>query len=452
MLWLSLENEPHKDVFVNSMDTKILISQAKDAYQRSLLMIAGLSEDQLMGPKHSNLNPLRWEIAHSAYFYEYWILRNHFKNDPYTHDIDQLFDSIEILHDDRWDLPLPSLEFTYTYMQYVHDSIIDYLQKHVKDIELHYLVQYSIFHQDMHCEAFAYERQTLSYPPPQIIITDAVKSSEEVTLSEDAIIPGGTFMMGATQTGAFVFDNEKWGHEVEVKTFKIARTTVNNLEYLEFVEAGGYQLRKYWCEQGWQWKTERTLQHPIYWRRSGNTQDSWQIRQFNHWIALPLLAPVMNISWYEANAYCNWAGRRLPTEIEWEVAAAGEPDHSGELSKHKRKYPWGELSPTPEHANLDGGLLAPIDVNALPAGDSAFGCRQMLGNVWQWTSSIFLPYPGFVPDMYADYSQPLFGQTKVLRGGSWVTRARLIHNTYRNYYGPDRNDIFAGFRTCAICN
>jgi gamma-glutamyl hercynylcysteine S-oxide synthase len=116
----------------------------------------------------------------------------------------------------------------------------------------------------------------------------------------------------------------------------------------------------------------------------------------------------------------------------------------------KRRYPWGDAPPDPGYANLDGGALGTIDVAALPAGDSAFGCRQMLGNAWEWTDTVFEPYPGFTPDMYRDYSMPLFGQTRVLRGGCWATRSRLIRNTWRNYYGPDRNDVFAGFRTCAL--
>ena len=132
------------------------------------------------------------------------------------------------------------------------------------------------------------------------------------------------------------------------------------------------------------------------------------------------------------------------------MAAAGEPSPDGRsLAPTKRRYPWGDAPPTPERANLDGGALGTIDVGALPAGDSAFGCRQMIGNVWEWTDTVFGPYPGFTPDMYQDYSQPLFGTTRVLRGGGWATRGRLIRNTWRNYYGPERNDVFAGFRTCA---
>jgi iron(II)-dependent oxidoreductase len=157
------------------------------------------------------------------------------------------------------------------------------------------------------------------------------------------------------------------------------------------------------------------------------------------------------VSWHEAEAYCRWAKRRLPTEAEWELAAAGAPDAGGaSIDARMRRFPWGDAAPTPDLANLDGRALGCIDVAALPAGDSAFGCRQMIGNVWEWTGTTFHPYPDFTPDMYKDYSQPLFGNTKVLRGGAWTTRSRLIRNTWRNYYGPDRNDVLAGFRTCAL--
>jgi iron(II)-dependent oxidoreductase len=173
------------------------------------------------------------------------------------------------------------------------------------------------------------------------------------------------------------------------------------------------------------------------------------MRRFDQWEQLPPDAAVIHVSWHEARAFCRWAERRLPTELEWEVAAAGQPDASGDLSNEKRHYPWGDRKPVSHLANLDGSALGTIAVGALPESDSAFGCRQMIGNVWEWTENTFGPYPGFVPDMYADYSQPLFGKTKVLRGGAWTTRGRMIRNTWRTYYGPERNDVFAGFRTCA---
>jgi gamma-glutamyl hercynylcysteine S-oxide synthase len=157
----------------------------------------------------------------------------------------------------------------------------------------------------------------------------------------------------------------------------------------------------------------------------------------------------MHVNWYEAQAWCRWAGRRLPTEAEWEAAAAGEPTSEGGLGVAKRPYSWGEALPTSRHANLDGHALGAIDVAACAAGDSAWGCRQMIGNVWEWTASTFEPFAGFSADVYKDYSEPWFNTRKVLRGGAWATRGRMINNAYRNFFTPDRRDILAGFRTVA---
>ena len=155
--------------------------------------------------------------------------------------------------------------------------------------------------------------------------------------------------------------------------------------------------------------------------------------------------PVIHVCAHEAEAYCRWAGRRLPTEAEWELAASGLP-----IDGHKRRFPWGDARPTPEHANLDGRAGGCVDVAAHAEGESRQGCRQLIGNVWEWTASRFLPYPGFVVDPYAEYSEPWFATPhRVLRGGCWATRARLLRNTWRNFYTPDRRDVFAGFRTCA---
>jgi gamma-glutamyl hercynylcysteine S-oxide synthase len=163
---------------------------------------------------------------------------------------------------------------------------------------------------------------------------------------------------------------------------------------------------------------------------------------------------VLHVGWYEAEAYCRWAGRRLPAEGEWEMAASAEPGEAraGDMNSpwRKRRYPWGDEPPTPRLANLDALSMGCVDVGARPAGDSWFGCRQMIGNVWEWTAGWFGPYPGFVTDPYKEYSEPWFGNHKVLRGGCWATRSRLIRNTWRNFYMPDRRDVWCGFRTCAL--
>lgn len=429
-----------------------LIAQMEDAGHRTRTLMAGLDSEQLMGPRWSIVNPLRWEIGHAAYFYEYWVLRQHLGEAPERADSDQLYDSISIAHDDRWDLPLPSLAETLSYIDRVRERIRKHLTEDPPDPERDYLVQYAIFHEDMHTEAYTYTRQTLAYPTPAIgQWRDPAQPDpawQAGALEGDVAIPGGTFLLGGRPEDAFLFDNEKWVHPVEIAPFRIARAAVSNRQFAAFVEDGGYRRPELWDEEGWRWRSAHRLDAPIYWRR-GNNGFEW--RRFDRWEPLAPDAAVIHLSWYEASAWCRWAGRRLPREAEWEVAAAASPTADGSsLAPGKRCYPWGETPPDASRACLDGGSLGTIDVGALPAGDSAFGCRQMLGNVWEWTDTWFGPYPGFTPDMYADYSMPLFGNTRVLRGGCWTTRARMIRNTWRTYYGPERNDVFAGFRTCAL--
>jgi iron(II)-dependent oxidoreductase len=217
----------------------------------------------------------------------------------------------------------------------------------------------------MHAEAFHYTRQTLGYP--------GTGSLSPVTASGDRAYAGGVFRLGATPDEGFVFDNEKWAHPVMIEPFRMARGCVTNAEYEEFVKAGG--------------------EPPRYWRGD-------ELRRFERWVPRLPEEPVMHVSWHEAQAYCRFAGRRLPTEAEWEYAAL---------------------------QGLEG-----------------------TGSVWEWTASPFLPYPGFVRDPYAEYSEPWFGTHKVLRGGSFATSARIAHARFRNFYTPERADIFAGFRTCAL--
>jgi iron(II)-dependent oxidoreductase len=427
--------------------TESLPTQLRDARKRTLQLIAGLDDAQMMGPRLDIVNPLRWEIGHTAYFYEYWVLRQHLGEPPVLAQADALYDSITIAHDTRWDLPLPELAATLDYMHAVQARVCQHLEQDPADPRRDYLTQYAIFHEDMHTEAFTYTRQTLEYPAPDFAAPVPVPAGGG-GLAGDAQIPGGRFLLGAAPDSGFVFDNEKWGHVCDVEPFRIARAAVSNREFAAFVDAGGYQCREFWDEAGWDWRVGQGLEHPVYWRRADG---GWKQRHFDVWRAQRPHAAVLHVSWFEARAYCRWAGRRLPSELEWEVAAAAQPTPDGVgLAMAKRTYPWGEARPAPEMANLDGYALGTIDVGALPAGDSAFGCRQMIGNVWEWTDTPFGPYPGFTPDMYEDYSQPLFGETRVLRGGAWPTRARMMRNTWRNYYGPQRNDVFAGFRTCAL--
>jgi iron(II)-dependent oxidoreductase len=291
-------------------------------------------------------------------------------------------------------------------------------------------------------------RQTLGYPEPRFsrLAAPAKVPVDTGFRPHDVEISGGTFQMGALRDYPFVFDNEKWAHPVEVEPFRMAATPVTNAEFAAFVDDGGYQTRRLWGKHGWEWRRRDKAAHPIFWRKDGRR---WLARRFDRFEPIEPWHPVVHVNWYEAKAYCAWAKRRLPTEAEWEMAASCEPAEGGRgVGRRKRLFPWGCEPPTPERANLDFRHRGTVDVRACPAGDSAFGCRQMVGNVWEWVEDTFEAYPGFEPDPYKEYSQPYFGQKKVLRGGCWATRSKLIRNSWRNFYKKQRRNIFSGFRTC----
>lgn len=418
-------------------------AQLRASRERARALTRDIHGEQLLGPRLSNVNPFLWELGHMAWFQEHWCLR---RRDDGTlaasvlPQADALYDSAAVAHHLRWDLPLPGLGATLAYQDQVLDLVQERMQRDQDNPRLAYFVQLAVFHEDMHAEAFHYMRQTLAYPAPQLPLHDTqsvVGIAEEA--EGDAQMPGGRYLLGAVRGPGFVFDNEKWEHAVALRPFRIARCQVSNAQYAEFVEDDGYLRREFWSEAGWQWREQSRAQAPRYWRREDGM---WQQRRFDTWTTLPLREPVIHVNWHEAEAYCRYAGRRLPSEAEWEMAAAGA------ATPAKRRYPWGDALPDARRANLEGH--APLAVDALPAGRSADGCRQLIGNVWEWTDTAFAPYPGFAPDPYKEYSQPWFGTHKVLRGGSFSTPARLIRNTWRNFYMPDRYDIFAGFRTCAI--
>jgi gamma-glutamyl hercynylcysteine S-oxide synthase len=413
-----------------------------DAGRRTADLVADLTDEQLAVPRLATINPLLWELGHLAWFTEKWALRHAGGRPPLRADADGLYDSAAVAHATRWHLPLPSRADTVAYLDRVREAVLDVVRRRPSRCEA-YFILLSVFHEDMHGEAFLYTRQTLGYPRPALRGPLAPPAAGG-PLPGDVEVPGGVFQLGATPAEPFVFDNEKWAHPVELRPFAIARAPVTQAEFSAFVEAGGYERREYWTEVGWRWRAAAGARHPVYWERAGG---GWQRRDFDRWVALEPHRPVIHVNWYEAEAYCRWAGRRLPTEAEWEAAAAAP---GGDLSAPKRRFPWGDDEPDAARANLDGQALGCCDVAGRPAGDSACGCRQMVGNVWEWTASDFGPYPGFVADPYKEYSQPWFGTHKVLRGGAWPTRARLLRNTWRNFYTPDRRDVWAGFRTCAL--
>lgn len=417
-----------------------------DARRRTLEIYADLLPEQQLGPQLSIVNPPLWELGHVGWFQERWVLRTARGQAPIASGDDAIYDSSLVAHDDRWSLPLRTWEATRAHLVELERRVVDGLAGGRVGDEEDYFVRLAVFHEDMHGEAFLYTRQTLGYTAPPVTGLGPVPAGGGA-LPGDARVPGGRFALGARPDAEpFVFDNEKWAHEVDVAPFAIARAPTTEAEMAAFVDDGGYDREDLWSAEGWRWREQAGARFPVYWRRAG----TWEVREFDRWRPLAPHRPVLHVAWFEAEAYCRWAGRRLPTELEWEVAAAGQPDAGGLASGVKRRFPWGDQAPTPERANLDLRAAGALEVGALPAGDSAFGCRQMIGNVWEWTATDFQPYPGFVVDPYAEYSAPWFGDHKVLRGGCYATRARLLRSTWRNFYPPHRRDVLAGFRTCAL--
>ena len=435
----------HVDRPTSGASAAELAAQLREVRHRTRRLTENLSSDELLGPRLDIVNPMLWEIGHVSWFHEYWTLRHAHGRAPLLERGDRLWDSSAVPHATRWQLDLPVRAGTFGYMADVLARQEDRLGGALAR-DARYFYELAIRHEDMHVEALTYSRQTLDYAPPDL---GEARRPTGSALSGDAAVPGGSWRLGSTAADGFVFDNEKWAHETAVAPFRIARAPVTNAQFAAFIDAGGYGVREFWSEAGWQWRESKRAKRPVYWqpRRDG----VWSARRYRTVEELAPDLPVCFVSWFEAEAWCRWAGRRLPSEAEWEAAALGMPTPDGaRLADGRRRWPWGEQPPTPARANLDFAFDGPVAVGACADGDSAFGCRQMIGNVWEWTASDFLPFAGFVADPYKDYSQPWFGTRKVLRGGCWATSARVARPTYRNFFTPDRNDVFAGFRTCAL--
>ena len=421
----------------------------QESAERALELHVDIEGDQWLGPVLAIVNPPLWELGHVAWFHEFWTLRNLFEARSLIEGSDELYNSAEVHHDTRWALRLPSPDETRAYLRQVVASARERLAGGGAGPRERYFYRLATLHNDMHNEAFTYTRQTLGYPPPELGVPrakDALLLPQLGFELRDVELPGGTFMLGALPNEhPFVFDNEKWAHEVTVAPFRMANTPVTNGQFLEFVKDGGYRRGELWGAEGTVWLERTRAQQPVYWQR--NEDGSWLVRQFDRLTPFDEVRfqPVVHVNWYEAQAYCAWAGRRLPTEAEWEYAAMV----AGGTASGRRRYPWGDEPPSQERANLDWMARGPIDVRALPEGDTPLALRQMVGNVWEWTASAFEPYRGFEADPYHQYSEPWFHTHKALRGGAWTTRSRLIRNTWRNFYMPDRRDVLVGFRTCS---
>ncbi|MEE9327276.1 MAG: SUMF1/EgtB/PvdO family nonheme iron enzyme [Cocleimonas sp.] len=447
------------------MNTKQnLIKAFKNTHQKITALINTLNADELDIPFHPGVNPPIWEIGHAAFFYEEFILKAlDGEQKSYDPAMDDTWDSFQIDHKDRWlSGAIPSLKKTLEYVNHIFNAVLTRIEDNeLTDADL-YFYKYAIFHQNMHIESLIWARQTSGFSKmlfDSFQIKELPEADTEINPSSDAEIPSGKYLIGMPADSKqfpqndFAFDNEKPWFEVELESFNISKTLVSNKEFLAFVNDGGYQNEKHWSFAGKKWlKTKRNTAippeekmqlpaHPIYWLYEDG---QWTERLFDQWKPLVDEYPVTHVSFWEVEAYCNWAGRRLPTEYEWEVAALG--NRKGQAIRY---FPWGNNMDA-NKVDMDGELMAQVPVTAYPEGDSVFGCRQMLGTVWEWTSSQYLPYDGFTMDMYVYMSTLQFGYHKTTKGGSCATSSILIRGSYRQAYFPTRTDVYVGFRTCAL--
>ena len=355
-------------------------------------------------PQQAGVNLPAWELGHLAWFAEFWILRGPHRTGPdgfvaaarppSIAGPDAIFDSARLAHADRWRVALPTRAELAARLETQLEACIDAIARNEDDDAANYFHRLALFHEDMHGEAFACLRATLGWPAPPGLALPSLPMREPLRIDGAAIVLGRP----AAERG-FAFDNEQPALPVHVAPFEIDATPVRNAEFVAFVEAGGYAEATLWPGAAGEWRSRHALSHPSRWRRDAS--GAWQMRWFDRWLPLDPAAPVIHVSAWEAEAYCRWAGRRLPRAAEWELAA------------RDARFAWGH-------------------------------------GVWEWTADPFLPYPGFVAGPYSDYSRPWFGDHRELRGGAFATSERMHDTRYRNFFVADRSDVFAGFRTAAL--
>lgn len=415
------------------------------ARRRSLSLTVDVLDDAELTAQHSPImSPLVWDLAHVGNQEELWLVRDAGGREPVRCDIDDLYDAFKHPRRDRPALPLLDPAQSRAYVAEVRHKALDVLERVPLEgralTESGFVFGMIVQHEQQHDETMLATHQlrrggaVLDAPPPPPSTVDPR------ALPRDVLVPGGTFTMG-TSVEPWALDNERPAHEVHVPAFRIDTFPVSNGDYQAFVADGGYDDPRWWTAAGWEHRQRAGLYAPQDWVRDG---DRWWRRRFGRLEPVPAGEPVQHVCWYEADAYARWAGGRLPTEAEWERAARWDP-----ATGRSRRYPWGDEDPTPDRANLGGRHLRPAPLGAYPAGASPLGVHQLVGDVWEWTSSDFAPYPGFRAFPYREYSEVFFGPDyKVLRGGSWAVDPAACRGTFRNWDYPVRRQIFAGFR-CA---
>ncbi len=389
------------------------------------------------------MSPLVWDLAHIGQQEEFWLLRDGNADRPamLAPGVERLYDAFVNSRASRVNLPLLPPTDARAYCRTVRDKVLDSLDALPDDdAENAFRFALVISHENQHDETML-QALNLRTGAPLLAPGAPLPAGRSGLAGTSVSVPGGPFVLGVDAvTEPHSLDNERPAHIVDVPGFRIGRVPVTNGEWQQFVDDGGYSQRQWWSAPGWSHRQEAGLTAPQFWNGDGTRT------RFGHIEQVPADEPVQHVTFFEAEAYARWTGARLPTEIEWEKACAWDP-----AAGQRRRYPWGSSAPTAHLANLGGDAMRPAPVGAYPAGASAYGAEQMLGDVWEWTTSTLRPWPGFTPMIYDRYSQPFFdgtgyGDYRVLRGGSWAVAPEILRPSFRNWDHPIRRQIFSGVR------
>jgi iron(II)-dependent oxidoreductase len=425
-----------------TQDLRLAVAAELDrARARTTLLTEAVDDDDLVRQHSPLMSPLVWDLAHVGNQEELWLVRDVGGRAPLRRDIDELYDAFKHPRGNRPALPLLGPAEARAYVGQVRDKALDVLDRVRLDdrplVSDGFAFGMIVQHEQQHDETMLATHQLRHGAP---VLDAPAPPPARAPVDGEVLIPGGPFTMG-TDTEPWALDNERPAHPVDVPAFFIDAAPVTNARYAEFIAAGGYDDPRWWSERGWDHRQRAGLTAPLHWHRDG---DGWARTGFGRTDRIVPGEPVVHVCFFEAQAYAAWAGRRLPTEAEWEKAARFDP-----ATGRSRRYPWGDDSPEARHANLGQRHLSPAPVGAYPDGASPLGVHQLIGDVWEWTDSDFHGYPGFTVFPYAEYSQVFFGgDYKVLRGGSFGTDAAACRGTFRNWDHPIRRQIFSGFR-CA---
>jgi iron(II)-dependent oxidoreductase len=419
-----------------------------EARARTLELFNLAREEDLHHSPGFGFRPVIWHLAHIGVFEAYWLLQK-LKREPAPDErYERIFDPINTPREESKNLPSRSEMEAYLSsvrgrtLRVVEETRFDESNPLVREgYVFHLVLQHEYQHQETLCyllhllPATVKSRPALQPPRLSAPVQTLSSSPEMVT------VVAGPFAMGA-RPDSFAYDNEVPRHTLDLPAFKIDRLLTTNAEYASFIAEGGYDRREWWSDEGWDWREREDWQAPLYWEPDGK---GWRARGLFDEAMLEARHPVTGISWYEAEAYARFRGKRLPTEAEWEKAASWDAE-----SQQSRRFAWGDAEPTGALCNFNNHAWGTTPVGSFPAGASAAGCLDMTGNVWEWTRDAFEGYQGFEAFPYPEYSEVWFdGDHRVLKGGSWATRGPLLRNSFRNFFRRHFRIGFAGIR-CAI--